>query len=127
MIQQQTYLKAVSYTHLDVYKRQAMTSADALCVLHCARGSSEFIELHSNTPCLLYTSSLRSKSKVSEQPDREALCTKVCGILSRESLTPAGLLKQLPMDKERDVPGGRKSEPLQRSVLYPNVIFSARG
>ena len=26
--------------------------------------------------------SLRSKSKVSEQPDREALCTKVCGILS---------------------------------------------
>ena len=44
--------------------------------------------------------SLRSKSKVSEQPDREALCTKVCGILSRESLTPAGLLKQLPMDKE---------------------------
>ena len=32
--------------------------------------------------------SLRSKSKVSEQPDREALCTKVCGILSRESLTP---------------------------------------
>ena len=28
----------------------AMTSADALCVLHCARGSSEFIELHSNTP-----------------------------------------------------------------------------
>ena len=44
--------------------------------------------------------SLRSKSKVSEQSDREALCTKVCGILSRESLTPAGLLKQLPMDKE---------------------------
>ena len=44
--------------------------------------------------------SLRSKSKVSEQPDREALCTKVCGILSRESLTPADLLKQLPMDKE---------------------------
>ena len=44
--------------------------------------------------------SLRSKSKVSEQPDREALCTKVCEILSRESLTPAGLLKQLPMDKE---------------------------
>ena len=44
--------------------------------------------------------SLRSKSKVSEQPDREALCTKVCGILSRESLTSAGLLKQLPMDKE---------------------------
>ena len=44
--------------------------------------------------------SLRSKSKVSEQPDRVALCTKVCGILSRESLTPAGLLKQLPMDKE---------------------------
>lgn len=44
--------------------------------------------------------SLRSKSKVSEQPDREALCTKVCGILSCESLTPAGLLKQLPMDKE---------------------------
>ena len=44
--------------------------------------------------------SLRSKSKVSEQPDREALCTKVCGILSRESLTPAGLLKQLPMVKE---------------------------
>ena len=44
--------------------------------------------------------SLRSKSKVSEQPDREALCTKVCGILCRESLTPAGLLKQLPMDKE---------------------------
>lgn len=44
--------------------------------------------------------SLRSKSKVSEQPDREALCTKVCGILSRESLTPAGLLKRLPMDKE---------------------------
>ena len=44
--------------------------------------------------------SLRSKSKASEQPDREALCTKVCGILSRESLTPAGLLKQLPMDKE---------------------------
>ena len=44
--------------------------------------------------------SLRSKSKVSEQPDREALCTKVCGILSRESLTPAGLLKQLPMYKE---------------------------
>lgn len=44
--------------------------------------------------------SLRSKSKVSEQPDREALCTKVCGILSRESLTPTGLLKQLPMDKE---------------------------
>lgn len=44
--------------------------------------------------------SLRSKSKVSEQPDRETLCAKVCGILSRESLTPAGLLKQLPMDKE---------------------------
>ena len=44
--------------------------------------------------------SLRSKSKVSEQPDRETLCTKVCGILYRESLTPAGLLKQLPMDKE---------------------------
>lgn len=44
--------------------------------------------------------SLRSKSKASEQPDRETLCTKVCGILSRESLTPAGLLKQLPMDKE---------------------------
>lgn len=43
---------------------------------------------------------LRSKSKVSEQPDRETLCAKVCGILSRESLTPAGLLKQLPMDKE---------------------------
>ena len=43
--------------------------------------------------------SLRSKSKVSEQPDRETLCAKVCGILSRESLTPAGLLKQLPMDK----------------------------
>lgn len=44
--------------------------------------------------------SLRSKSKVSEQPDRETLCAKVCGILSRESLTPAGLLKQFPMDKE---------------------------
>ena len=44
--------------------------------------------------------SLRSKSKASEQPDRETLCAKVCGILSRESLTPAGLLKQLPMDKE---------------------------
>ena len=44
--------------------------------------------------------SLRSKSKVSEQPDRETLCAKACGILSRESLTPAGLLKQLPMDKE---------------------------
>jgi len=44
--------------------------------------------------------SLRSKSKVSEQPDRETLCAKVCEILSRESLTPAGLLKQLPMDKE---------------------------
>lgn len=44
--------------------------------------------------------SLRSKSKVSEQPDRETLCAKVCGILSRESLTPAGLLKRLPMDKE---------------------------
>lgn len=44
--------------------------------------------------------SLRSKSKVSEQPDRETLCAKVCGILSRESLTPAGLLKQLSMDKE---------------------------
>ena len=44
--------------------------------------------------------SLRSKSKVSEQPDRETLCAKVCGILSRESLTPASLLKQLPMDKE---------------------------
>lgn len=44
--------------------------------------------------------SLRSKSKVSEQPDRETLCAKVCGILSCESLTPAGLLKQLPMDKE---------------------------
>ena len=44
--------------------------------------------------------SLRSKSTVSEQPDRETLCAKVCGILSRESLTPAGLLKQLPMDKE---------------------------
>jgi len=44
--------------------------------------------------------SLRSKSKVSEQPDRETLCAKVCGILSHESLTPAGLLKQLPMDKE---------------------------
>lgn len=44
--------------------------------------------------------SLRSKSKASKQPDRETLCAKVCGILSRESLTPAGLLKQLPMDKE---------------------------
>ena len=44
--------------------------------------------------------SLRSKSKASEQPDRETLCAKVCGILSRESLTPADLLKQLPMDKE---------------------------
>lgn len=44
--------------------------------------------------------SLRSKSKVSEQPDRETLCAKVCGILSRESLTPAGLLKRLPMNKE---------------------------
>ena len=44
--------------------------------------------------------SLRSKSKASEQPDRETLCAKVCGILSREPLTPAGLLKQLPMDKE---------------------------
>ena len=44
--------------------------------------------------------SLRNKSKASEQPDRETLCAKVCGILSRESLTPAGLLKQLPMDKE---------------------------
>ena len=44
--------------------------------------------------------SLRSKSKASEQPDRETLCAKVCGILSRESLTPAGLLKRLPMDKE---------------------------
>ena len=44
--------------------------------------------------------SLRSKSKASEQPDRETLCAKVCGILSCESLTPAGLLKQLPMDKE---------------------------
>lgn len=44
--------------------------------------------------------SLRSKSKASEQPDRETLCAKVCKILSRESLTPAGLLKQLPMDKE---------------------------
>ena len=44
--------------------------------------------------------SLRSKSKASEQPDRETLCAKVCGILSRESLIPAGLLKQLPMDKE---------------------------
>lgn len=44
--------------------------------------------------------SLRSKSKASEQPDRETLCAKVCGILSRESLTPAGLLKQLPMAKE---------------------------
>ena len=44
--------------------------------------------------------SLRSKSKASEQPDRETLCAKVCGILSHESLTPAGLLKQLPMDKE---------------------------
>ena len=44
--------------------------------------------------------SLRSKSKASEQPDRETLCAKVCEILSRESLTPAGLLKQLPMDKE---------------------------
>ena len=44
--------------------------------------------------------SLRSKPGVSEQPDRKTLCAKVCGILSRESLTPAGLLKQLPMDKE---------------------------
>jgi ATP-dependent DNA helicase RecQ len=44
--------------------------------------------------------SLRSKPGASEQPDRETLCAKVCGILSRESLTPAGLLKQLPMDKE---------------------------
>ena len=44
--------------------------------------------------------SLRSKSKVSEQPDRETLCAKVCGIFSPESLAPAGLLKQLPMDKE---------------------------
>lgn len=44
--------------------------------------------------------SLRSKSKASEQPDRETLCAKVCEILSCESLTPAGLLKQLPMDKE---------------------------
>ena len=44
--------------------------------------------------------SLRSKPEASEQPDRETLCAKVCGILSRESLTPAGLLKQLPMDKE---------------------------
>lgn len=44
--------------------------------------------------------SLRNKSKASEQPDRETLCAKVCEILSRESLTPAGLLKQLPMDKE---------------------------
>ena len=44
--------------------------------------------------------SLRNKSKASEQPDRETLCAKVCGILSREPLTPAGLLKQLPMDKE---------------------------
>ena len=44
--------------------------------------------------------SLRSKSKASEQPDRETLCAKVCEILSREFLTPAGLLKQLPMDKE---------------------------
>ena len=44
--------------------------------------------------------SLRSKSKASEQPDRETLCAKVCEILSRESLTPAGLLKQFPMDKE---------------------------
>lgn len=44
--------------------------------------------------------SLRSKPGASEQPDRKTLCTKVCGILSRESLTPAGLLKQLPMDKE---------------------------
>ena len=44
--------------------------------------------------------SLRSKPGASEQPDRKTLCAKVCGILSRESLTPAGLLKQLPMDKE---------------------------
>ena len=44
--------------------------------------------------------SLRSKPGASEQPDRETLCAKVCEILSRESLTPAGLLKQLPMDKE---------------------------
>ena len=47
-------------------------------------------------PCI----SLRSKPGASEQPDRKTLCAKVCGILSRESLTPAGLLKQLPMDKE---------------------------
>ena len=44
--------------------------------------------------------SLCSKPGASEQPDRKTLCAKVCGILSRESLTPAGLLKQLPMDKE---------------------------
>ena len=44
--------------------------------------------------------SLRSKSKASEQPDRETLCAKVCEILSCGSLTRAGLLKQLPMDKE---------------------------
>ncbi len=44
--------------------------------------------------------SLRSKPGASEQPDRKTLCAKVCGILSRESLTPADLLKQLPMDKE---------------------------
>ena len=44
--------------------------------------------------------SLHSKPGASEQPDRKTLCAKVCGILSRESLTPAGLLKQLPMDKE---------------------------
>ena len=44
--------------------------------------------------------SLRSKPGASEQPDQKTLCAKVCGILSRESLTPAGLLKQLPMDKE---------------------------
>ena len=44
--------------------------------------------------------SLRSKSKVSEQPDRETLCAKVCGILSRASLPPAGLLTLLPMEKE---------------------------
>ena len=44
--------------------------------------------------------SLRSKPGASEQPDRKTLCAKVCGILSRESLTPAGLLKQLPMGKE---------------------------
>lgn len=44
--------------------------------------------------------SLRNKPGASEQPDRKTLCAKVCGILSRESLTPAGLLKQLPMDKE---------------------------